>query len=187
MIRSRVEADGEQRLQRSRPSFGGGRVCVQQRQLDILDGAGAGEQVELLKDEPDLLAPDISQLVALESADADAIERVGTGRRYVEAPEDVHQRGLPRAGRSHDRDEVTSIDVERDPFEDVHGDLTKSEVLDQIAHADDGGHGPPQNPGPRPTPAGLRPGTAEDFDKAATITRSPSFSLPPVTSVNEPS
>src|SRR6185503_14246915 len=178
----------DQRLLRPLASHRRGCVRIQKRQLDVLGSARACKKIELLKHEPDLAAPDLSELVALEQTDADAIERVGARGGDVEAPEDVHERRLPRAGRAHDRDEVSALDLERDAFEHVHRDFAEPEVLDQVLNADDGCHVPPQNPGPLPAPPPGRPAVAAaDFVNAARITRSPSFNAPPVTSVNAPS
>ena len=76
----------------------------------------------------------------LERADADAVQRVAPGRRRVEAPEDVHQRGFAGSGRPHDRDELPALDLERDALQDVHRHFSQLVVLDQILDFDDGCH-----------------------------------------------
>jgi len=94
MILTTCQSNREQCLPRPFAPLASGDVGIQEGQLDVLFGAGARKQVELLKDEPDLPASDLCKFVALELADADAIERVATRRGDVEAPQNVHQRGL---------------------------------------------------------------------------------------------
>ena len=47
--------------------------------------------------------------------DVDAFEEIGAARRAVEAAEDVHQRGLARARRAHDREELAALDRQVTP------------------------------------------------------------------------
>ena len=49
-------------------ALGGGRAVVDERQLDVVEGGGAGEQVEGLEDEADLLVADAGQLVIVQFA-----------------------------------------------------------------------------------------------------------------------
>ena len=71
--------------------------------------AGQRQQVELLENEPDLIVPDLRQLVAIQLSDADSVQFVTSGRRSVQAPEDVHQRGLAGSGRRTDIHSVLII------------------------------------------------------------------------------
>ncbi len=162
---------------RPRPAFGVGHVGlrrVEQRQLDVLEGVGARQQVEVLEHEADLVVADLGAAVAVEVRDLDAVEHVAAGGRPVETADDVHQRRLAGAGRTHDRHELAAVDVERDAVQGAH--LRPAHAVDavQVADADDrlrrverldrrlagvarAGHG--QNLGPREAPA-CEPGPA---------------------------
>ena len=84
---------------------------VNQRQLDVLQRRRTRQQVERLEDEPDLLVPDARQLVVVHVADALAVQQVGCPLdRRVEASDQIHQRGLARARRPHDRDVLAALD-----------------------------------------------------------------------------
>src|SRR5262245_11115288 len=48
-----------------------------------------------------------------------AVEPDVAGRRAVERAEHVQERALPRAGRAHDRDELTAAHLDVDPFQDL--------------------------------------------------------------------
>jgi len=89
------QSHGLQDLQRSLATLPCGHVGVQEWQFDVLRGARTRQQVELLKDEPDLLASDLGEFVALEVSNADAVQAVAPRCRRVEAPEYVHQGGFP--------------------------------------------------------------------------------------------
>jgi hypothetical protein len=101
----------------------GGRIGVHQRQFDILRGAGSRQQVELLEYEPDLLVPDLRQLVAIQLSDADSVQLVSPGGGLVEAPENVHERGFAGSGWPHDGNEIPALDLERDALQHVHRHL----------------------------------------------------------------
>ena len=75
---------------------------VDERQLDVVQGAGARQQVEGLEDEADLAVADRRQLVVVHLRDDLAAEHVGALARRVEAADQVHQRRLARARGSHD-------------------------------------------------------------------------------------
>ena len=67
-----------------------------------MQGRGPGQQVEGLEHEPDLAVSDVRQGVLIHGARLLAIQDVGAGGGCIQAPEDVQQRGLARAGRTHD-------------------------------------------------------------------------------------
>ena len=57
-------------------ALGGGGAVVDERQLDVVERGGAGEQVEGLEDEADLLVADAGELVVVELGDVVAVEPV---------------------------------------------------------------------------------------------------------------
>src|SRR5688572_29716975 len=82
---------------------------VHERQLDVLERARAGEQVEVLEHEADQLVTHARELGAAQAGDLAALEHVAPRRRAIEAAEDVHQGGLSRSRGSHDRDDFTRV------------------------------------------------------------------------------
>ena len=98
--------------------------AVEERQLHVGLRAGAREQVEGLEHEPDVLVAQRGEFVLRQLADLLALDRDAPGRRPVQQPDDVHQRGLPRAGGSHDRDHLA--------LADVHGDVAQCAHLDAL-------------------------------------------------------
>src|SRR5206468_1828158 len=107
---------------------------VDHRQLDLLNGRRARQQVELLKNEADLAAAHLRQLVVLETPDLLAVESVASAGRHVQAAEDIHQRTLARAAGPHDRDELAVVDREADALQRAH--VNSPEVID-LGDADD--------------------------------------------------
>ena len=61
-----AEAHPLQRLARPLPPLGAREAGVDQRQLDVVQGVGARQQVEGLEDEADLLVADAGQLAVVE-------------------------------------------------------------------------------------------------------------------------
>jgi hypothetical protein len=82
----------------------------QQRQLDILRGRQHRHQVVELEDEADIGRAPARQLTLAQALDvlAGELDLAGAGR--VDAAEQVQQRRLARAGRTHDGDEVAMRD-----------------------------------------------------------------------------
>ena len=96
----------------ARDALGGGRAVVDEGQLDVVQRGGAGQQVEGLEDEADFLVADAGELVVVEFADQLAVEPVLALGRRVEAADQVHQRRLAGAGRSHDGDVLVVLDAQ---------------------------------------------------------------------------
>ena len=103
------ELPGRPRVARARSDPG-----VEQRQGDVLERAGARQQVEALEHEAELLEPDRRELVVAERRDVVAVEEVPARRRTVEAAQQVHQRRLAGSRRPHDRDVLAGRDGEAD-------------------------------------------------------------------------
>src|SRR5205085_5943250 len=151
--------------------------------LDVVDRAHPRDQVERLKDKADLPVANPGELVLGQVGDVIAVEDVGARAREVEAADDVHQRALAGARRSHDRDEFSFRDMERDTFErrdlDVAGAVELGDPLE-------GDHPPaPRKPPPPPRPP--RPRTVPFVvvpvvRKEGSTTWSPAF-RPPLISV----
>ena len=83
-----------QGLCRDLPAFRHRDSLVDQRQLDVVKDVGAGDQVEGLEHETDLLVADLGQLILLHRADVLALEEIAAGGRRVETADDVHERRL---------------------------------------------------------------------------------------------
>src|SRR5690349_17562920 len=71
-----------------------------QRQPHILQTRQRREQIEELKDESDLLAPNGRQRVVVEPAQRLTVDRHASRRDAIEAAEQIEQRRFPRPGRA---------------------------------------------------------------------------------------
>ena len=114
------QADAGQHLAAAVVSFLRGQRrgrAVKQRQHDILQRAGAGQQIEVLEHEADAPAADVGQLRFGQMRHVAALKDVLAAGRPVEAADDVHQGRLARPGRSHDGDEFAAIDGNADPLQ----------------------------------------------------------------------
>src|SRR5690606_21422789 len=89
-----------------------GHTAVEQGQFDVLQCAGSSQQVEALKDEPDVVAAQQCEFVGLQLTHVDASEQITSGRGLVQAPEDVHAGGLAGPAGAHHGHELTALDGE---------------------------------------------------------------------------
>src|SRR5207247_880231 len=108
------------------------------RQLDVLGGGQARDQMERLEDEADAVTADVGQRLLVQPAHVLAGEAVGAGGRAVEAAEDVQERRLPGAGRTHHREVLAGGDLEVHVAQRVHGppaDLEHAGHAGQLDHA----------------------------------------------------
>ena len=125
MIAAALQADGLQHLFRFLAQL---RVRqraprVKQRQLDIFQGRGAREQIEILKNESELAVAHVRQFVAAQGGNILAIEKIAAGRRPIEAAENIHQGRFARAARAHQRDEFASPDLDGNTADRMHIDF----------------------------------------------------------------
>ena len=107
-------------------------AVVEQRQLDVVERARARQQVEALEDEADLLVADARQIVARQPRHVAPSRTYWPLDRTVEAPEDVHERGLAGAGRSRDGHELAGLDVERHAAKRADLDFTDDVGLREV-------------------------------------------------------
>ena len=132
------DADLLEQLERALAPLLARHAGVEHRQLDVAHDGGLRQQVVLLEDEADLLVADLRELGPREPVDALAVERVGAGRRLVEAAQDRHERRLARARRPDQRDELAARDRHVDAAQRVDGGAVGAEDLRQAGCFDDG-------------------------------------------------
>src|SRR3954452_326294 len=82
------------------------------REHDVLDRGEKGNQVELLEDESDFFGAHAIQFARRNSGDVLAIEPYLSGRRAIEASDEVNQRRFTGTGRAHDRQPLAGRDVQ---------------------------------------------------------------------------
>ena len=116
---------------------GRGHAAIDQRQLDILGGGGARQQIVALEDEADVQIAQDGAPAAIELAGVDAEKRVAAGARRIEAADDVHRRRLARAGRTHDGDELAARDVEIDAGQRIDPGLALAVALPDLVEGDE--------------------------------------------------
>jgi len=142
VVHSIPESNGFQRCRRTPPALGCGHpVAIEQRQFDVVQGGASRQEVESLKDKPDLMVPDVRELISRKPRNIPPIEKVLTAGRTIEAPEYVHQRRFARAGWSCECNELTGHDVERDAAKRSNRNVADDISFGQITDAEkDGTH-----------------------------------------------
>ena len=123
-----------------------------ERQRDVLGRREHRQQVEELKDEPDVVTAQLGQLRVVERRDLDAGDRDLARRRPVQPGEDVHQRRLARARRAHHRGQPPLSDLDGHAAQRVDRRVALAVAAHDAAAYDDRR--------PRTAVAPLIPGTA---------------------------
>src|SRR5438034_55267 len=137
----------------------GGQPRVDQRELDVFEGARPGQEIVCLEDEPDLAVADPCELRPREAGDILAVQDVPAGRGRVETAEKVHEGGLPRAGGAHHRHELAALDLDRQATECMNRVWAEWIVLREPL-GDDQRHGSAPDAGRAPALARFLPATA---------------------------
>jgi hypothetical protein len=134
------EADQRQSLERPLLALDARDAPVDQRQLDIFEGAGACQQVETLKNEANIVPAQHGQAVARQLGHLHVGQAILTRRRSIQTAQDVHARRLARPARTHDRYELAALDAQIDAVERAHLGLTFAVVLVDTVQLDQGRH-----------------------------------------------
>ena len=111
---------------------------VDRRHFHVARRAQVRQQVVALEDEAEVLAAQFGQLVGVEFAGAAPAHAVVAAGGAVQAAQDIHQRGLARAGRANDGHHLAGLDGQVDVLEHRDGLLTRRELP---AHARQGNQG----------------------------------------------
>ncbi len=100
------------------PARRAGESGEQQRQLDVLVGGQDRNEVVRLEDESDVARAERGQLRARESRQVDAGHDDPPVGRRVDAADQVQDRRLAGAGRTHEGEEFARLDLQIEPLED---------------------------------------------------------------------
>src|SRR5688572_2258626 len=198
-----------QRLPRTLAALARGDSRIDHREFDVCQSACPRDQVESLKDEADLLIARVRKLVLRHRGYVDAVQYVCSTTQAIETADDVHHGRLSRTGGSHDRDELSSVDFQRNSAQGVDLDfagpvnLVNAPELDDWCTVGSGRirrarfrHQNPPRPRPPPPMLGTPKGrlfcgravvVAVWLRSLTTISRPSTSSGPPVTSVRVPS
>ena len=109
----------------------------QQRQLDVALGGEHRQQVVHLEHEADVVGAPVAELGVRQPVDREAIDFDGARGRPVETAEQVQQRGLARARRPHERDEVAARQIQVELLEHRHHFVAALVLLGDATQARD--------------------------------------------------
>ena len=132
-----MQADLVQRRHAEFAPLPGGHAAVDQRQLDIFQSGGAGQEIVALEDKADIEIAQQSAAAPVERASIRAEKIVAAGSRRVEAADNVHGSGFAGAGRPHDGDELALIDRQIDARQRVHLGLAMAVGFPDIVKPDE--------------------------------------------------
>src|ERR1700728_561231 len=106
------------------------------RQHHVFERRQVGDQVKLLKDEPDLLCAESRQPAFIQPRHVHAVHERAPRCRRVEPAENVDQRRLARTRRPHDRDPLAGLHVKGNAIQRAHAAKFLAQIfdLDQRRH-----------------------------------------------------
>src|SRR6266850_1590206 len=96
-----------------------GELGQQQRQFDIALRAQHRHQVVELEHEADVVRAPVCELAAGKLVNAAAADADLARARLIETADQIEQRGLARAGRTHQRDEVALGNIQSESVQDL--------------------------------------------------------------------
>ena len=120
------------------PFHRGNAGSVEERELDIFERGGAGEEIEVLEDEAEAAIANEGALIGSESGDLFAREHVAAAGRPIKAAEGVHEGALARAGGAHEREKLPCFDIEADLAQRMDSDFSEVVGLGDIAELNEG-------------------------------------------------
>ena len=117
------EADDFERARDALLALARREAAVAQRHVDVVEHVEVGDQVEALEDEADLLVAQRERCVVRQPAHVLAVEPVLPPSNVSSRPGDVQERGLARARRPGDRDELAVAHLEREVAQRVRDEF----------------------------------------------------------------
>ena len=98
---------------------------VVQRHEHVVEGRGAGQQVETLEHESEFAGAHQGPFIRREAAHFLAVEPKAARAWAVEAAENIHQGGFAGARSAHQGDHFAAVDAEGNVFQDRHIDFAE--------------------------------------------------------------
>lgn len=148
------QAEMRQDLHRALPSLAAKHIPVDHGQDHIIRRGQPRQQIEALKYEADLPVSRVRQLIVRKIGHFAPVQLIRALRRAVKTAENIHERGLPRAGRPHDGYKFPFFHSQIDVCQ--NGDFLFADVIafPDVRHPNDGAGrflraAHDQNPGPR--------------------------------------
>src|SRR4030095_3693649 len=97
---------------------------VEERQLDVLEGRRARQEIKALENKTKLAIANVGQLIAVETGNVESIEQVAAAGWAIETTQQIHKGGFPRTARAHEGDKLAARDFQRDAANGVHVHFT---------------------------------------------------------------
>src|SRR5690606_6266670 len=127
-------------------ALAGGNTGVVHGEFNVLEHGHLRKKVERLEDEPDLAVAKAREFGVVEFVDLVAVEFVHAGGGTVQAPDDVHHRGLAGAGGAHDGGVIVLRDFEVNAAQGMNQSRAEPVSLADVLDADDQELLPPGRP-----------------------------------------
>src|SRR5262249_13199828 len=136
-VHALAESDDTERSLDVLAAIGFRQLGEEQRQLHVLKRGEHRDQVVHLEDEADVASAPLCELVGGHMGDLVAGDRDATVSRYIQAAQEIQQRGLAGAAGAHEGHEIAFINVEIKALKDLNFFATATVRLVQAADLDE--------------------------------------------------
>ena len=109
-------------------------AAIEQRQGDVIHGAQLRQQIKALEHKAQQPVTHLGEVIEARVAQILAVEQEFSACRHIQTADQVHQRRLARAGRTHDRKVIPFGDLKIDVLEDVDKVLALRVILADVSH-----------------------------------------------------
>ena len=113
---------------------------IEHRQNHVVNRRGAGQKVEPLENEPDLLVAQVGQLIPIQPRHIGAVQQIGPAGGPIQTAQRVHQGGFTRTAGSHQGDKLARHNFQRDAPHRMNIHLAGVVGLLYVLELDDGFH-----------------------------------------------
>ena len=97
MIFAAIQTHSRHGLSGKGMAFRPGHAAIDQRQFNVFDSRGAGQQIEALKHKAQIIPPEKCPGIVVQRRDINALKMEVAGCRAVEAAQDIHGGGFAGA------------------------------------------------------------------------------------------
>jgi hypothetical protein len=149
VLHARAEPDQVQGLLDGGSALAAPQPPVPQRDVHVVEDVQIGDQVERLKDEPDLRVADPAHLDVAQAAHVNAVQVIPALLEGIQEPRDVQEGGLAGSRGSHDGDELAAVDLDRELAQGMGLDVLGPIDLRDVFHLEHSGFSRGLNGGDR--------------------------------------
>ena len=112
-------------------------AAIQQRQRNVVQCCQFRQQIRVLKDKSQCFISDFRHAIFRQTGNFFSVQQKCTGGRNIQTADNIHQRGLSRTGRPHNRDVLALLHRKSHMLEHRNRQLSPRIIFENIAACND--------------------------------------------------